>query len=349
MKERSIMGVTLAMSMAFGAAMAATNEELAKMVAEDVAKPVRPIGVNGQEAWNGSAIWFMYPPTIVFPANTKSNGQYRHVVIDAANKVHYWNDNSPVVNLEKIWGQMPPGRTEVWNEAGFPKPIDRQYRCFWKMTPFNPETTYPTGKRSFREAEKLGYEYMANLPHIKHFAKNGMPSEDYDLNCYPAKVHSAVIRSMVAYGRLVPEKREDALKLARTVADYLISISLPANSPLAHFPPTYWGDKLAASYRKGQNMLSYPSFAGLAYLELYDEVKEEKYLDAAKRIADTYLKLQGDDGTWSLMLSEKDGTPIGPNRLMPPHVVRFLYQIGSKTGNATYVAAAKREIGRAHV
>lgn len=28
-------------------AIAVTNEELAKLVAEDVAKPVRPVGVNG--------------------------------------------------------------------------------------------------------------------------------------------------------------------------------------------------------------------------------------------------------------------------------------------------------------
>ena len=87
---------------------------------------------------------------------------------------------------------------------------------------------------------------------------------DYELNCYPAKIHSAVISAMVAYGRLVPEKREEALKLARTLADFLLSISLPPDSPLANWPPTYWGDKLAASGRRGQNMLQYPCHAGQA-------------------------------------------------------------------------------------
>ena len=344
MKVVLVFCAALAATAVLGAEMTATPEELARMVAEDVAKPVRPIGVNGQEPWNDMAIWFMYPPTIVFP-KCQYDVQYRHVVIDAANQVYTWSDGSPSVNLESIWGQMPPGRTEVWNEPGFPKPIGRQQRCFWKMTPFNAETIYPKGKRSFREAERMGYEYMANLPHIKYFAEKGEPLADYELNCYPAKIHSAVISAMVAYGHLVPEKREEALKLARTVADYLISISLPPDSPLANFPPTYWGDKMAAAYRRGQNMLQYPSHAGMAYMRLYDEVKDEKYLEAAIRIADTYMRLQGEDGTWPLMLSEADGSPISNNRLMPPRIIRFLVQIASKTGNAAYLEAADRAFG----
>ena len=42
---------------------AAANSDLAHRVEEDVAQPVRPIGVDGQEGWNVRASLFMYPPT----------------------------------------------------------------------------------------------------------------------------------------------------------------------------------------------------------------------------------------------------------------------------------------------
>ena len=35
--------------------MKVSNEELAGMVAEDTAIPVRPVGVNGQKPWNAVA------------------------------------------------------------------------------------------------------------------------------------------------------------------------------------------------------------------------------------------------------------------------------------------------------
>ena len=59
-------------------ALAVTNEELAKLVAEDVAKPVRPVGVNGQtEYWNVNATWFMYPPAFAFPEKQGADGYRR--------------------------------------------------------------------------------------------------------------------------------------------------------------------------------------------------------------------------------------------------------------------------------
>ena len=41
-------------------ALAVTNEELAKLVAEDVAKPVRPAQKGGQPFWNGQARFSYY-------------------------------------------------------------------------------------------------------------------------------------------------------------------------------------------------------------------------------------------------------------------------------------------------
>ena len=38
------------------------------------------------------------------------------------------------------------------------------------------------------------------------------------------------------------------------------------------------------------------------------------------RIAETYLRLQGEDGTWYLKMNETDGSPVSGNRLVPTGV-----------------------------
>jgi len=89
-------------------------------------------------------------------------------------------------------------------------------------------------------------------------------------------------------------------------------------------------------------MLIYPARAGQAFLELYAMTREDRYLAAAKRIAATYLRLQGDDGTWHLKLYEKDGKPVNPNRLMPNSVIDLLERLYDVTGEALYRQAADR-------
>ena len=47
-------------------AFSAVGADLEDAVGRDIVTPVRPGGVNGQEFWNGNALWFMYPPAFDF-------------------------------------------------------------------------------------------------------------------------------------------------------------------------------------------------------------------------------------------------------------------------------------------
>ena len=40
-------------------AFSAVGADLEDAVSRDIVTPVRPGGVNGQEFWNGNALWFM--------------------------------------------------------------------------------------------------------------------------------------------------------------------------------------------------------------------------------------------------------------------------------------------------
>ena len=324
-----------------------SQERLSALVESDVSRPVRPVGVDGQEScWNVNSTWFMYPPSFAFP-RTKGADGYCVRIVDSSGKVRYSEQTNAVVSLEKDWSVLPPGRTEVWCDAYRRHPhwtVGRNFRVFWKMEPYRPGS-YPKAPRSYLEAAKLCSTYLLEMPWLRTYAETGKPDPSYGLNCYPAKMDSAVMRLMVAVARLMPERREAALRLAHAAARHLLALSQPDGAPLAGFPPTYVGTANTADQYKGMNMLVYPAEAGTAYLALHALTKEKEYLAAARRIGETYLKLQGADGTWYLKMLEKTGAPVTGNRLHPGSVIGFLDELFAATGDDRFRAAADRAFG----
>lgn len=327
-----------------GFAQGASLEEL---IRDDVSRPVRPVGADGQtDYWNVNATWFMYPPAFAFPVKKGADG-YRVRVIDASGKVHLTDQTNSVVSLEKMWMELPTGRTEVWCDAyrrWGAWTVARNFRVFWKMAPYRPGA-YPKAPRSYADAARLCVDYLLGLSWLKTYAETGRPDPSYKLNSYPAKMDAAIISLMADVARLMPERREAALWLARAAADHLLAISQPADAPLAHFPPTYFGKYYTAGDYAGMNMLIHPAEAGRAYLKLHAVTGDERYRVAARQIAETYLRLQGEDGTWFLKLYEKTGKPVVENRLHPVTVIDFMDALYAATGEERYRISADRAFG----
>ena len=293
--------------------------------------------------WNANAEWFMYAPSFAFK-DVAGAAKYRFRVLDDCHVTREFDAAKPSDSLAPVWEKLPKGfvtvscfaldaKGEVVGLAG--------ERTFWKNAPFR-EGSYPKAKRPYPEAVKMGLEYLLDRPANRYFLEKGKPDPAYDLNCYPAKMHSATIEAMCDYLKASLPRKDEALKLARLCADYLIAIAEPEGRPLAGWPHTYEGKNNTAAQYAGQQMLVYPAKAGCAHLSLFAVTKEGRYLDAAKRVAATYLKLQGDDGTWYLKLFEKDGRAVNKNRLMPNGVIDFLERLYGVTGDERYRTAADR-------
>lgn len=326
------------------AAMAANAADLKALVRADLAEPVRPAGVNGQASWNMNATRFIYPPVFEMP-ELKVPCVYRVRVIGADGKVVKFETQNRFVSLKNCWGQIPCGRTslivDLVRQNTYWNVMKREARWFFKAEPYEPGA-YPAAPRSYREAAIMCGRYLLGFRFLKYLAENGKPDPSYRLNCYPTKMNHGVIDAMVDFAQLSKDDREAALKIARAAADYLIARSQPAGAPLEYFPPTYEGRDFTAGQYAGQNMLVYPASAGRSFLKLYGETKDAKYLAAAKNIAATYLKLQGEDGTWCLKVWEKDGKDVCPNRLHPDSVILFLNDIYELTKDEKYHAASDR-------
>lgn len=215
-------------------------------------------------------------------------------------------------------------------------------RRFWRSAPFARDVC-PKPACGYGEAARAYYDWLFEMTNTQMLVKSAEPDEHYLYNTYPAKTESAIVKAMIRYAELRPDRRDKALAAARHAAEFLLGYSNPPGSALEHFPHTYRVLTPASSREgvtseeyAGQNMLVYPASAGSAYLALYRVLGDEKYLWAAERIAATYRRLQGADGTWYLKLWEKDGSPVNENRLLPFAVCDFLEELYAVTKDGAW-------------
>ncbi len=69
-------------------------------------------------------------------------------------------------------------------------------------------------------------------------------------------------------------------------------------------------------------MLIYPATVMIAYLNLYETIKDQKYLDAAIKIANYYENTINDKGTWPLKVYAINGEPVTLNLCMPQEIAK---------------------------
>ena len=332
------------------------QENWEKLARQDAMNPVAPGKVGTDKPfWNGYARRFIYVPSFEFPVFEKAK-KYRFTVLDAKNKVHTFDAERPDEPLTAVWDKLPVGYTTVMVTALNGKNqiiADCGSRRFYRAAPFS--GNYAPALRDYRESARWALKYVFDQKHVQAWRTTGQPSRSYNLYCYPNKLIGSVITGMLFYSKISPADREAALDIAQKAADYLISISEKADAPLAYLPPTYMWNILSAHRFAGQIMMIYPCNAGMAYMRLYEETKNEKYRTAAIRIADTYCKLQLDNGSWHLKLWQKDGSPVveqpkpgqpvpPPNYCAAPAISAFLQMIAETTGDKKYQAAADRNL-----
>ena len=191
--------------------------------------------------------------------------------------------------------------------------------------------------------------------------ETGIPDQSYQHNAYPSKTHAAHITAMLAWAESDPSRAARAMQFARASGDYLLSQLEPAEAPLAYWPPTYGRQPLdcdpataggakrrsmvgndpegAAKYR-GQVMSLYPASVGIAFIALSAATGDGKYLEAAKGIGETYLRIRREDGTWALKYWLATGKVECNNILVPTRPMVLFERLAAATGDGKWRAAA---------
>ncbi len=309
---------------------------------------VREGGVDGRPFWNAYSTQFIFVPTFHFPKILRAKS-YLFTAKDKDGVEHSFTSPRPTASLEPIWAELPVGivhlKVESLSEEGKAEHIAGA-RSFYKSAPFPGRDAYSPKARTYRECALAAYRYIYQDEAVQHWLTYGTPKADYAHNVYPAKTIDGVIRAMVGYAKLEPACAENALKLACRAADYLLSISFDGDHPLVGLPPTYSFENLnaeavnkvapAAQKYADTTMMIYPIYAGIAYLTLTEATGNQKYFNAAMRIAEYYKANVLPSGSWYLLLDCKSGKPISNNLCINFSIVKFFRMLYEKTGNEAW-------------
>lgn len=331
-----------------------TKAELARQAFEECCSPETTVryGVKrGDPFWNVESTQFMYVPAFHFTA-IRGCGRYLYTAVDENEGVHTFEANDCCVLLTPIWAELPEGVVTLTVTALTPdgKPYALAgARTFFKLASF-PEDN-PPAVRPYKECAIRAYQYAMSQSFIQHWLVYGKPDPGYDLNTYPSKMISALVRAMLSYARLCPEDADNAMKVATSAADYLISITPRGDVPLADLPPTYYLDFCpdperlrvltpnwyAACAHSSTMMMKYPASAGHMYLELEQATGQAVYLEEALKIGRYYLRTVEPNGSWYLVRSCKTGEALTQNFISPLESVEpFLMALYKRTGDVCW-------------
>ena len=304
-----------------------------------------PGGVGGRPFWNTHASQFMYAPTLQFPRLPSGRG-YIFTAKDKDGKLHSFKAETSIASLAPIWGDIPEGfvwiSVEALNKQQQPMGVVNT-RMIYKCAPFPGRSALPPKAKSYRECALEAFRFVYNDPMVQYWLEHGVPEPDYPHNVYPSKTIGSIIRGMVGYAKLDPANAENALKLARRAADYLLSITPDGDDPLAGLTPTYSFEGLnaesinkvapAAQRCVGTTMMIYPVVGAMSFLTLYDATKDQKYYDAAMRIAEYYKRTVLPCGSWYLLFDCKTGKPLTNNICIDFKFVEFFRDLYERTGD----------------
>jgi maltose/maltodextrin transport system substrate-binding protein len=311
-------------------------------------------GVPGKTPfWNTHAERFIYAPAFDFP-ETESSGEYRFSILQqGSGDTLSFIAEKPWVPLSPVWDKVETGPVKLLVETlNNGQVIARSgEREFYRASPYR--GPYHAKDMDYSESARRLFRYLYQAPYILYWETHGKPDPDYGLYGYPAKMFSAVVSGMLIFSELTddPLEKETAIRIAVNAADYLIRISEPTDKPLQYFPPTYTGpiyadmkNEYRAESLADRMMLIYPAVAGQVYLDLFDATGNQKYFDAALRIAETYRKIQLENGTWHLLVYLEDGASVSGNFVVPTGVIGFLDRISEEYGHTGFSGCASRAL-----
>ncbi|MBQ6870189.1 MAG: AGE family epimerase/isomerase [Alistipes sp.] len=319
------------------------NQRLAEMAAEEYLTPVHP-GNTERPFWNGFAKKFIYAPVFDFQAVDGAT-EYLYKV---TSEVGEWNFKAecPQCSLAPIWNEIPQGTNVTLTVEGLSADGvvlgKAGERTFWRDYGFNPP--YTGAVRGYSEAAILGMLYVHTMPQVQNFATSVEPDMSYVYFTYPCKIIGAVVQVETLLAKTAPAYAENALAIAKNAAQFLINQARKPGEPLAYFPPTYYKQYMASKFpeNQGKTMAMEAASAGQAYLDLYEATGDELYLQQALGIADTYLRLQCEDGSWHIKYDFATGEPVNNSKAMLHPLLNYFLRLEKEYGQTKYTDARIR-------
>jgi maltose/maltodextrin transport system substrate-binding protein len=315
-------------------ACAQTAARLHDRAVRESLTPVRPGTPGKAPFWNERARQFMFAPAFDFK-KVPDASSYQFTVSCEGGETFSFEAFEPWAPLSPIWAQVPPGsvslKVEALSRRGAPLAIAGT-RNFHRAAVF--DGPYAKPALPYGQSASTALSSVIHEPFVQHWRASTQPDPRYPLYRYASKIIGSLMSGCAMYATEAtrPTDAKEAIAIARRAADFLILNSAPPKTPLEYFPPTYHGATPTDRENDNWTMMMTPAEAGQGYLDLYNVTQDAKYLQAARRIAATYTKLQDRAGTWPLKVDNRTGAPLTSIELIPTAVITFLERLGDQYG-----------------
>jgi hypothetical protein len=301
--------------------------------------PIRPGKPGEKPFWNEYARQFIYAPAFDFK-KTDDAVKYRfEIVSEATSKKYQFEDRVPYAPLSQVWKEMPVGQYSL-KVVGISHDGDTLgttgEKSFYRAAPFN--GIYHEAVIPYDQSAGLALERLMNKDYVAYWFTHKVPDPTYINYRYPAKIYSALLIGALTYARLKQGtyEAEHSVQLARIIADYMLDIRFKEGTPWEYFVPTYYGEHAENATKQHLKPINNFSImgvdAGNAFLDMYDYLGEERYLKAAKQIADTYLKRQLENGSWYQFVNHETGVPTAENIVIPTSIINYFDRLRNDYG-----------------
>jgi hypothetical protein len=150
---------------------------------------------------------------------------------------------------------------------------------------------------------------------------------------YPALHHPSFIFTYLKFSEKLPEDplAGEARRQALLYGEWLLQNQLPEDWTASRFPFSTVEDGKFHGGIEGEAITLFRSArVGEAMLALFRTTGEDRWLDYARHIAEVFLKLQRQDGTWPYRILPKDGTVVEDytsNQVSPSRLLAMLEKI----------------------
>ncbi|MBQ0116067.1 MAG: hypothetical protein KBT10_09415 [Bacteroidales bacterium] len=293
--------------------------------------PIRPGTADGKVPfWNEFAWKYIYAPTFDFKT-VKGAKSYRFTVTTKDSSSVTFTAETPTAALSPIWNQIPIGKeskltVEALDKKGNVIKVVGE-KTFTRDYPFH--GPYREKVYSYDEFIRRALSFVHHMPPVKHWQDHDTPDMTYNMNSYLDKIIGNTIRNEVLYAEYFPEERDVCLQRCRNIAKFIMSQAEPADAVLAYFPPTYYGDHIAAGFakNKGKIMVMDPTEVIDAFIDLYKFCGDRQYLDFALHIVDTYKKIRRPDGSYPVKVETKTGIPVNNESVNNFFLIWNLYRL----------------------
>lgn len=310
--------------------------------------------------WTAHATRFVFPPTLTWTGPADAARYRFQIALTAATAETIWT-TEPRCDLTPLWPQVALGGVDVLLTA-----VDGQGRelgggvrkRFHKVPGFNAaELVQPPLDYLASVQRNLDYllapardevaPYEAGWPRSCWSAFEENETGQRTRLGYPALHHPSFIFAYLTFAHDFPDdpRAPEARRQAQQYGQWLLDYRLPTDWTCGRFPYSTIHEGKFEGGNEGQAITLFRAArVGDAMIRLYQETGETSWLDYARHLAETFVRLQRPNGTWPYRVNPRTGSVMEDytsNVVSPACLLALLEQLQP---NPQYPTARKQAI-----